>query len=278
MKGKVSLILRWALLIAVLVCIYAPIALIIVYSFSAEKDIGGPNGFGDFTFSLYTSLFKNERIMNALFNTLMIGLAAATLATVIGTMTSVGLHYMKRGRKAVNFVSQVTVVNAEIVTAVGFFLLSIFLRDVVRVPVEKGVVWLILAHTVITTPYVILNVSPRLSQLNPNLYEAGMDLGAGPVRSMFTVILPQLVGAMISGFALAFTLSLDDFVVTNLNKGTNGVETISTFVYANLKRNLDPAIRALSTIIFVTVLLVLIAVNIVKNRKKNQTAQSEKNS
>lgn len=278
MKGKVSLILRWALLIAVLVCIYAPIALIIVYSFSAEKDIGGSNGFGDFTFSLYTSLFKNERIMNALFNTLMIGLASATLATVIGTMTSVGLHYMKRGRKAVNFVSQVTVVNAEIVTAVGFFLLSIFLRDVVRVPVEKGVVWLILAHTVITTPYVILNVSPRLSQLNPNLYEAGMDLGAGPVRSMFTVILPQLVGAMISGFALAFTLSLDDFVVTNLNKGTNGVETISTFVYANLKRNLDPAIRALSTIIFVTVLLVLIAVNIVKNRKKNQTAQSEKNS
>ncbi len=278
MKGKVSLILRWMLLIAVLVCIYAPIALIIVYSFSAEKDIGGPNGFGDFTFSLYTSLFKNERIMNALFNTLMIGLASATLATVIGTMTSVGLHYMKRGRKAVNFVSQVTVVNAEIVTAVGFFLLSIFLRDVVRVPVEKGVVWLILAHTVITTPYVILNVSPRLSQLNPNLYEAGMDLGAGPVRSMFTVILPQLVGAMISGFALAFTLSLDDFVVTNLNKGTNGVETISTFVYANLKRNLDPAIRALSTIIFVTVLLVLIVVNIVKNRKKNQTAQSEKNS
>ena len=278
MKGKVSLILRWMLLIAVLVCIYAPIALIIVYSFSAEKDIGGPNGFGDFTFSLYTSLFKNERIMNALFNTLMIGLASATLATVIGTMTSVGLHYMKRGRKAVNFVSQVTVVNAEIVTAVGFFLLSIFLRDVVRVPVEKGVVWLILAHTVITTPYVILNVSPRLNQLNPNLYEAGMDLGAGPVRSMFTVILPQLVGAMISGFALAFTLSLDDFVVTNLNKGTNGVETISTFVYANLKRNLDPAIRALSTIIFVTVLLVLIAVNIVKNRKKNQTAQSEKNS
>ena len=103
MKGKVSLILRWVLLIAVLVCIYAPIALIIVYSFSAEKDIGGPNGFGDFTFSLYTSLFKNERIMNALFNTLMIGLASATLATVIGTMTSVGLHYMKRGRKAVNF-------------------------------------------------------------------------------------------------------------------------------------------------------------------------------
>ena len=145
-----------------------------------------------------------------------------------------------------------------------------------RIPVEKGVVWLIIAHTVITTPYVILNVSPRLNQLNPNLYEAGMDLGAGPVRSLFTVILPQLVGAMISGFALAFTLSLDDFVVTNLNKGTNGVDTISTFVYANLKRNLDPAVRALSTIIFVTVLVVLIIVNIVKNKKKTRMEKAQK--
>ena len=103
-----------------------------------------------------------------------------------------------------------------------------------------------------------------------------MDLGAGPVRSLFTVILPQLVGAMISGFALAFTLSLDDFVVTNLNKGTNGVDTISTFVYANLKRNLDPAVRALSTIIFVTVLVVLIIVNIVKNKKKTQMEKAQK--
>lgn len=276
MNKKLSLVLRWIFLIAVLVCIYAPIALIVVYSFSAEKDIGGVNGFGTPTFSLYTKLFSDERIMDATFNTLIIGLVSATLATVIGTFTSVGLHYMKRGKKAVNFVSQITVVNAEIVTAVGFFLLSIFLRDVVQLPVQKGIGWLITAHTVMTTPYVILNVSPRLNQLNPNLYEAGMDLGAGPIRSLFTIILPQLVGAMISGFALAFTLSLDDFVVTNLNKGTNGVETISTYVYANLKRNLDPSIRALSTIIFVAVLVVLIIVNVVKGRKNKQTGNAVK--
>lgn len=276
MNKKLSLVLRWIFLIIVLICIYAPIALIIVYSFSAEKDIGGINGFGTPTFSLYAKLFSNEKIMQATLNTLIIGLTSATLATVIGTFTSVGLHYMKRGKKAVDFVSQVTVVNAEIVTAVGFFLLSIFLRDVLRLPVEKGIGWLIVAHTVLTTPYVILNVSPRLNQLNPNLYEAGMDLGAGPLRSLFTVILPQLVGAMISGFALAFTLSLDDFVVTNMNKGTNGVDTISTFVYANLKRNLDPAIRALSTIIFVAVLVILIIVNVVKSKKIRQTEKSVK--
>lgn len=274
MNKKVSLVLRWVFLIVVLVALYAPIALIVVYSFSSEKNIGSANGFGQFTFSLYSSLFSNRQIMSATLNTLIIGLVSATLATAVGTLTAVGFHYMKRGKKTVNFVSQITVVNAEIVTAVGFFLLSIFLRDVLKLPVQKGVGWLILAHTVMTTPYVILTVSPRLSQLNPNLYEAGLDLGASPLRSLFTVIVPQLVGGMISGFALAFTLSLDDFVVTNLNKGTNGVNTISTYVYASIRRNLDPAIRALSTILFVTVLAVLIIVNVVKRnkRKKAQTA------
>lgn len=274
MNKKVSLVLRWIFLIVVLVALYAPIALIVVYSFSSEKNIGSANGFGQFTFSLYSSLFSNRQIMSATLNTLIIGLVSATLATAVGTLTAVGLHYMKRCKKTVNFVSQITVVNAEIVTAVGFFLLSIFLRDVLKLPVQKGVGWLILAHTVMTTPYVILTVSPRLSQLNPNLYEAGLDLGASPLRSLFTVIVPQLVGGMISGFALAFTLSLDDFVVTNLNKGTNGVNTISTYVYASIRRNLDPAIRALSTILFVTVLAVLIIVNVVKRnkRKKTQTA------
>ena len=243
MNKKLSLALRW----------------IIVYSFSSEKNIG--NSFGTFTFSLYARLFTNKQLMSATINTLIIGLVSALLATVIGTLTSVGLYYMKRGKKAVNFVSQITVVNAEIVTAVGFFLLSIFLRDVLKLPLQRGVGWLIVAHTVMTTPYVILTVSPRLAQLNPNLYEAGLDLGAGPMRTLFTVIVPQLVGGMISGFAL------DDFVVTNLNKGTNGVNTVSTYVYASLRRNLDPAIRALSTILFVSVLAVLIIVNIVKKSK-----------
>lgn len=268
MNKRLSLILRWAVLIAVLTLLYLPLAVIVVYSFSTAKTIGGTGGFGNFTFSLYLSLFKNAKLMNATVNTLVIGLSSALLATLIGTFTSVGIHYMKRGKKTVNLVSQITVVNAEIVTAVGFFLLSIFLRDVLRLPVQKGLIWLILAHTVMTTPYVILAVSPRLSQLNPNLFEASLDLGAGPFRSLFAVMIPQLIGGMISGFALSFTLSLDDFVVTNLNKGTNGVNTISTFVFENLKRDLDPAVRALSTIIFVTVLVVLIVVNVAKKRKK----------
>ena len=276
MSKKLSLILRWAFLVLVLLFLYLPIALIIIYSFSSEKNIGSENGFGSFTFDLYSSLFSNATLMEATVNTLVIGIVSALLATFIGTFTAVGLYYMRKGKKTVNFFSQITVVNAEIVTAVGFFLLSIFLRDVIKLPIEKGVGWLIVAHTVITTPYVILTVGPRLNQLNPNLYEAGLDLGAGPMRSLFTVIIPQLIGGMVSGFALAFTLSLDDFVVTNLNKGTGGINTISTFVYANLRRNLDPAIRALSTIIFVVVLVVLIVFNIIKRNKEKAAKASAK--
>lgn len=274
MAKKIWLIARWALLVAVLIAVYLPIALIIVYSFSSVKTIGSSEGFGSFTFSQYASLFRNEQIMRAAGNTLIIGVVSAVLATFIGTFTAVGIHYMRRGKKTVNFISQITVDNAEIVTAVGFYLLAMFLRDVVQLPTgDGGLVWLMIAHTVMTTPYVILAVAPRLSQLNPNLFEASMDLGAGPMRTLFTVIMPQLIGGMISGLALAFTLSLDDFVVTNMNKGTGGVETISTYVYSSLRRNLDPALRALSTILFVAVLAALIIFNVVKRKKAKKAAK-----
>lgn len=273
---RILLCLKWAFLIAVLACIYLPIMLIIIYSFSGEANIGSANGFGPFTFALYKKLFTNSpNLMKATGNTLIIGLSSALLATVIGTLSSVGLYYLRKGKKAINFVSEITVINADIITAVGFFLLSIFLVRI-GIPVERGIGWLIVAHTIITIPYVILTVSPRLNQLNPNLYEAGLDLGAGPMRSLFTVIVPQLIGGMISGFALAFTLSLDDFVVTNMNKGTGGVDTITTFVYASLRRSLDPAIRALSTIIFTVVLVALIIFNIVKNKKLKQQQKTQK--
>ena len=267
---KISLVIKWAILIVVLLATYLPLVMIVVYSFSGARTVG--EEFGTFTFSLYKKLFENENLLNATQNTILIGLVSAALATVLGTTAAVGIHYMrKKTRAAVDTASQITVVNAEIVTAMGFFLLMIFLRDTIELPVNFGLWWLIIAHTVITTPYVILTVSPRLKQLNPNLLEASMDLGAGPMRSLITVMLPQLAGAMVSGFALAFTLSLDDFVVTNINSFGTEVETISTFVYAGVrKRGIPAEIRALSTIIFVVVLVVLIVFNIVKNKKQKQ--------
>ncbi|MBP5405498.1 MAG: ABC transporter permease [Clostridia bacterium] len=270
-SSRMYLIARWAILLLVLAAIYLPLVMIIVYSFSASQSVGGE--YGEFTFRLYARLVENSDILVALRNTLVIGLSSAALATILGTTASIGIHYMrKKIKSAVDTASQITVVNAEIVTAMGFFLLIIFLRDTVMIPVNFGIVWLILTHTVITTPYVILTVTPRLQQLNPNLLEASMDLGAGPMRSLFTVMLPQLAGAMVSGFALAFTLSLDDFVVTNINGAD--VETISTFVYAGMrKKGIPVEMRALSTIIFIVVLTALIVYNVVKNKKAKEQAK-----
>lgn len=268
MKNKTWLtVLRWAILVAVLVFIYLPLILIVVYSFSGARNVG--EDFGEFTVELYQAFFEDESLLSATGNTLLIGVVSALIATALGTTAAVGIHYMrKRWRTVVDSASQITVVNAEIVTAMGFFLLMLLLRDTIKLPVNFGLGWLIVAHTVITTPYVILTVSPRLKQLNPNLLEASMDLGAGPVRSLLTVLLPQLAGAMVSGFALAFTLSLDDFVVTNLNTITvDGIDTISTYVYANMKHDLEPDIRALSTILFTVVLGVLIVGNVIKNKR-----------
>ncbi len=268
MKTKKALhVLSWVFLVLMLVLIYLPLLLIIVYSFIDAQSVGDS---GNFTFMLYIRLFKNEELMEATLNTIVIGLVSSALATVLGTLTSIGIYYLKRGKKIVNAVTQITVVNAEIVTAVAFFLLNLFIRETIGIPIQKGVGWLIIAHTMITTPYVILTVSPRMNQLDPNLFEAGQDLGATPLRTLVTVIVPQLVKGMISGFALSFTLSLDDFVVTKMNKGWDGVSTISTYVFDNIKRNLDPAVRALSTIIFVVVLVVLIVFNVISNRKKKK--------
>ena len=243
--------------------------MIIIYSFSASREVGG--AFGNFTFALYKNLFNDEKLLNATKNTLIIGLVSASIATILGTTASVGIHYMRTKTKtAMDAASQITIVNAEIVTAMGFFLLIIFMRDFIQIPVKFGLGWLIVTHTVITTPYVILTVSPRLKQLNPNLLEASMDLGAGPMRSLIKVMLPQLTGAMVASFAMAFTLSLDDFVVTNINSAGSGIDTISTYVYSGIKRNMPTDIRALSTIIFVVVLGGLIIFNIVKNKKAKE--------
>lgn len=276
MKSKTSsrlfLILKWVVLLVVLAAIYLPLIMIIAYSFSTAKSVGGD--FGDFTFVLYEKLFQNKQLLTATKNTIIIGLVSALLATILGTTAAVGIHYMRRKTKAaVDAASQITIVNTEIVTAMGFFLLMIFIRDTVRIPVNFSIWWLIITHTVITMPYVVLTVSPRLKQLNPNLLEASMDLGAGPMRSLITVMLPQLAGAMISGFALAFTLSLDDFVVTNINSFGANVETISTYVYSGIRKKLPSDIRALSTIIFLVVLIVLIVYNVIKNKKAKNEAR-----
>lgn len=264
MNKHVKSILIWTFVAVMLAFVYLPIIILIVFSFTGARAFGVWSGF---SFELYVDLFNNAQVMTALRNSLILALVSGLLATVIGTLSAIGIFYLKGWKKqTANFISNITMENAEIVTGVAFMIFFL----VTRLP--YGWVTLIIAHTMITTPYVILSVMPRLSQLNPNLYEAGLDLGASPIKSMLTVIVPQLIPGMLSGFIMAFTLSLDDFIVSKFINGS--VSTIPIYLYNALaKRGVDPTLRALSAVLFVAVLTVLIALNVVSARRKKQAVK-----
>jgi spermidine/putrescine transport system permease protein len=244
--------------------VYLPIIILIIFSFApTSKAIGNWANIAWST-DLYVELMQSEGILEAIKNTFILALTSSTLATIIGTVGAVGIHKLKRRPKAiVNGMSQITVVNAEIVTGAAFMLFfTLFPREL------EGFPALIIAHTIITMPYVLLSVMPRLTQLNPNLYEAGLDLGAGPLRTLVTVILPQLIPGMIAGFGLAFTLSLDDYVISKFINGD--VQTISTMIYSATKKGIPAVWRAVSSLIFVVILIILIAMNMAKRKKEDK--------
>ena len=208
----------WLLLIV----LYAPIVFIAVFSFTESKVLGNWTGFST---RLYSNLFTGEMhgggsLMSAIQNTLVIALIAATVSTILGTIAAIGIHNMKgRGKQAITFLNNIPMLNPDIITGVSLFLLFVFLH------VSQGYVTVVLAHITFCTPYVVLSVLPKLTQMNPNIYEAALDLGATPFTALRKVLLPLLKPGMISGFILAFTMSLDDFAVTFFTRGTMGLDT-----------------------------------------------------
>ena len=267
MNGKKSVIISAVFLAVMVVVTYLPVAILTVYSFTDSTTIGVWNGF---SLELYKDLFNDFAIMEALKNTIIVGLCASALAVILGTMASIGIHHLRKvPRMIMEGVNQITMVNADIVTAVGFMLLFLF---VIVIPNEF--VTLIIAHTVICTPYVIMSVLPRLSQLNPNVYEAGLDLGASPLRAIVTIILPQLLPGIIAGFALAFTISLDDFTISTLV--SSSVDTIPRYLYNKLKvKGIMPVLRALSVLIMAAVMAVLAAINVASHRAEKKKIKLE---
>ena len=265
MKRKKSKIVSVIFIIIMALLVYMPTILLIVYSFTPSKTIGTWNGF---SFELYSQMFQDGEIMTALLNTLIVGLVASILAGFIGVITAVGIYSMKKtGRKLIDGLTQITMVNADIVTAAAFMMFFILIKFI-----PDGYVTLIIAHTVICTPYVIMSVLPKLSQLDPNVYEAGLDLGATPVKTLFKVMIPQLLPAILSGFALAFTISLDDFTISTFV--SSSVETIPQYLYNKLKfKGVMPVLRALSTIILVVAFIILVTINVVQNKKSKQKTE-----
>ena len=248
----------------VLICLilYVPIVTLMVLSFNNTKT---RSRWGGFTGKWYVSLFQNKEIMNALYTTLIIALLSALIATLIGTLAALGMQVMRsRTRTLFMGITNIPMLNADIVTGVSLMLLFIAFR------LTLGFKTILLAHITFNIPYVILSVMPKLKQTNKRTYEAALDLGASPLYAFVKVVLPDIMPGIFSGFLLAFTMSLDDFVITHFTKGP-GVDTLSTKIYSEVRKGIKPEMYALSTLMFVTVLILLILINLspADKRKKN---------
>lgn len=254
-----------------LICIllYAPIVTLMVLSFNNTKTRSKWNGF---TGKWYVSLFQNQDIMNALYTTLIIALLSALIATLIGTAAAIGIQSMNaRARTLFMGITNIPMLNADIVTGVSLMLLFIAFRFTL------GFKTILLAHITFNIPYVILSVMPKLKQTSKNTYEAALDLGASPLYAFYKVVLPDIMPGIISGFLLAFTMSLDDFVITHFTKGP-GVDTLSTKIYSEVRKGIKPEMYALSTIMFLTVLLLLILINMSPDDGKKLSAKKARTS
>ena len=260
MIGKIARKIYMALII---IFMYAPIVTLIVLSFNKSKSRAK---WGGFTLKWYTELFQNESIMTALRNTLLIALLSAIISTVIGTAACIAINAMKKkGRTVWMGITNIPMLNAEIVTGISLMLVFIILG------VKFGFMTILIAHITFNIPYVILSVMPRMKTLNPSTYEAALDLGASNVYAFFKVVLPDIMPGVISGFLMAFTMSIDDFVITHFTKGA-GVDTLSTKIYAEVRKGIKPEMYALSTIIFITILLLLYLVNITPKKIEEKTS------
>ena len=231
--------------------LYAPILVLIGYSFNASKTRAK---WGGFTLQWYAQLFKNRAIMNALSNTLLIALLSSLIATLIGTAVCVSMNGMKKYMRTLfTGVANIPMLNADIVTGISLMLLFLTFQ------LRFGIWTILLSHITFNIPYVILSVLPRMKSLDPHTYEAALDLGAGPVYSFFKVVFPDLLPGILTGFLMSFTMSVDDFIITHFTKGA-GVDTLSTKIYSEIRKGIKPEMYALSTLIFFLVIFLLLLV------------------
>lgn len=239
-------------LFLIVLFLYLPIMVLVVASFNDSKILGKWNGF---TFVWYKELFENASIMNALRTTLVLALLASVIATVLGTLACITISKMKKSSRAIILsITNIPMLNAEIVTALAFMLLFVGLG------ISLSFSTVLIAHVTFCIPYVVLNVLPKVSQMDDNMYEAALDLGATPFQAFYKVTLPEIMPGILSGFLMSFTMSIDDFIITHFTRGS-GIDTLSTKIYTEVRKGIKPEMYALSTLLFVTVFVLLFLVN-----------------
>lgn len=243
--------------------LYAPILVLIVFSFNESKS---KSNFTGFSLRWYEELFENELIMTSLMNTLVLALISSIIATVIGTMAAIGIYSMKkRARNVIMSVTNMPMVNPEVVTGISMMLLFVFIASIFDI--QQGFYSVLIAHITFNLPYVILNVLPKLYQVNSNLFEAALDLGCTPRQAFWKVILPEIMPGVFSGFLMAITLSLDDFLISYFTSGSD-FQTLPVTIYSMLRKQVPPSLNALSALMFVAVLVILLISNITAIRKE----------
>ena len=263
----------------ILFLMYLPILVLIAFSFSINDTIVLEEGGFTFGFDLYVNLFTNtsvaREIWTAVGNTLIIAVISAVVSVVLGTLGAIGVFYSKKRTKvAVETITQIPVANAEIVIALSLTVMFVFLGTYIFHAKLFSFWTLLIGHVVLSLPFVYLSVKPKLQQMDPNLYEAALDLGAKPHQGLFKVIIPQIAPGIFSGFLLSITLSLDDYIVTEFTRGAGllsgnaAIETLSTYIQTSLKKHTVPAeLRPLTLVIFLTVLLIVVGIIVYKNKK-----------
>ncbi len=266
---------KYVFVYLILLLMYVPIFVLIVFSFTNATYIGEWAGF---SFKLYVDLFQSKETMISLGNTIIIAIISAVVSTFLGVTGAIGAFYSKKRNRALfENLNQIPVVNPEIVIALSLVVMFVFLGNTVFKENLFSFWTLLAGHVILSAPFVYLNVKPKLQQMDPSLYEAALDLGCSPRKALSKVMFPQLLPGILSGFILAITLSLDDFIVTaftrgpGLLSGDNAIETLSTLVQAKIKKGpIPPELRALTTIIFLVVLITVIGITIYQNKGKNK--------
>ena len=236
----------------VLLFLYTPIVVLILQSFNAGKSRAKWEGF---SFRWYQQLFQDQAIMKALYVTITIAIIAAIAATILGTLAAIGIHAMRKRPQAVMMtMTNLPMTMPDIVTGISLMILFTFTK------IERGYMTMLLAHITFNTPYVILSVLPKLKQMNKHTYEAALDLGASPSYALWHVILPEISAGVITGCLLAFTLSLDDFVISYFTTSPM-VQILSTLIYSKARIGIEPTLNALSALMFLALLVLLLIVN-----------------
>lgn len=258
--------------------LYLPIIWLIVFSFTDTTSI---KKWGGFSFQPYIDLFSGARsadIFSALGNTMIVAVSAAAIATLLGTLAAIGINSMrnKKLKSSYKLVSQIPMVNADIITAVSLMLLFTICKTFIPASSSTSILNVILAHTSFCTPYVVLNVLPRLQNMDNSIYEAALDLGAKPMQAILKAVVPQIMSGIIMGFIMSITLSIDDFVITQYT--IEGFHTLSTYIYSvNAgKKPLPAEVRALSAILFLVILGLLLFINIKQTKSKTKAQKAQK--